>query len=497
VTRFATRYSTLLWIVAGVALALMLRAPWFHAGLNRDEGGVALVARGWTHAGPYAYGAVFLDRPPLLVALYRLAGDPGGIRALGAVAASLLVVTSTLLAVRIAGRSAAPWAAGITAVLASSFALKSVFTPAELLAAVPASASVLMLVVALERQSRRLWLFAGAGLLAALALLIKQSFADALAAGAVAVLAGKFAGVSWRETFRRAGAYAAGVGVVVVALVAWAALAHRTLGSVYYAMFGFRLAAVHALAGGASLHISRLSSPALDSGILAALLIALVGIARLRGRPVVRVVLATWTLVALVGVLAGGSYWPHYLIALVSVTAAGAAAALVRHRWIAATGVVAMTIAAATVAFPVAIHHSADTYDESAVAVGDYINDRSEPGDTAYVLYAKADILYYSGLPAAFPYNWSLMMRSAPHAEAKLRQDLASPSRPTWLVQWQHTRAFGLDKSGLTERLVTQHYRRVTTLCGHPLFLARGAHARAAPVELNSCGVPSAPQNVS
>ncbi|MEA2437779.1 MAG: hypothetical protein QOF65_2335, partial [Thermoleophilaceae bacterium] len=192
-------------------VTLLLRAPWFDAALGRDEGGVAMVARNWHGGGPFAYGSLFLDRPPLLVALYRLAGDGQvGIRVLGAVAAGLLVVTSTLLAVRIAGRLAAPWAAGISAVLASSFALRSIFTPAELLAAVPSSASVLLLVIALERAPRRLWLFAGAGVLGAAALLVKQSFGDALAAGVVALVAAKLLGLSWRETGRRAGAYFGG-----------------------------------------------------------------------------------------------------------------------------------------------------------------------------------------------------------------------------------------------------------------------------------------------
>jgi 4-amino-4-deoxy-L-arabinose transferase-like glycosyltransferase len=496
-TAFARRHSTAIWIAAGVVLTLILRAPWFSAALGRDEGGVAMVAQGWTHAGPYAYGAVFLDRPPLLVALYRLAGDAEGIRVLGAVAAALLVATSTLLAVRIAGKAAAPWAAGIAAVLASSFALKSVFTPAELLAAVPCSASILLLVTALERHSRRLWLFAAAGALAALALLVKQSFADGLAAGAVAVLAGKLAGVSWRESLRRAAAYLAGVALVAVALVAWAALNHRSAGSIYYAMFGFRIDAASGLASDFGMRVTRLGLPALASGLAVALGVAIVGIARLRDQPVVRAVLATWFLVALVGVLLGGSYWPHYLIALASVTAVGVAAALVRHRWIATAGVAAMLVAAAVVAAPVALHGSAASIDRSAVTVGDYIRDRAEPGETAYVLYAKVNILYYAGLRPAFPYNWSLMMRSAPHAEAKLRRDLASPHRPTWLVKWQRTDAFGLDHSGLTKRIVARNYRRVTTLCGHSLYLARGARARAAPVDVQSCDAPSATPFVS
>ncbi|MEA2459135.1 MAG: hypothetical protein QOC95_2107, partial [Thermoleophilaceae bacterium] len=157
---------------------MVLRAPWFHAALGLDEGGVAMIARSWHTGGPFAYGSYFLDRPPLLVGLYAIFGSvgPGGIRVLGALAAASLVTLTTLLAVRLGGRAAAPWAAGIAAVMASSSELTSVFTPAELLAAVPSCASILLLVIALERDRRRLWLLAGAGLLAASALLVKQSF---------------------------------------------------------------------------------------------------------------------------------------------------------------------------------------------------------------------------------------------------------------------------------------------------------------------------------
>jgi 4-amino-4-deoxy-L-arabinose transferase-like glycosyltransferase len=155
VGQFVRRHQVALWIVAGIALAVALRVPWLDAPLNRDEGGDALIAQNWSHGGPFAYGHVFLDRPPLLLALYRLAGDAGGIRILGAIAAALLVVTTTLLAVRLAGRRAAPYAAIICALLVSSFALRAVLTPAELLAAVPASAAVLLVVIAFEDHRSR------------------------------------------------------------------------------------------------------------------------------------------------------------------------------------------------------------------------------------------------------------------------------------------------------------------------------------------------------
>jgi hypothetical protein len=477
------RHRVAVSIALGGVLALLLRAPWADAALGRDEGGVAMVARAWHGGGPFAYGSLFLDRPPLLVALYRLAGDgQAGIRALGVVAAVLLVVTSTLLAVRIGGRRAAPWAAGISAVLASSFAIKTVFTPAELLAVVPSSASVLLLLIALERAPRRLWVFAGAGALAATALLVKQSFGDALVAGAVALVAGKLFGLSWRETARRAGAYGAGVAALVAALVAWAALSHISAHSVWYAMFGFRLDSIDALVKhGLESRLSTLGSPLLTSGLALALLCAVVGIARLRDRPVVRLTLAAWIAAAACGILLGGSYWPHYLIELVPGAAAGAALTFRRYRLVGA-------IAAAVIALPTVIHaadvgrsDSADSFQQDARTIGDYIHDRSLPGATAYVMYAKVNTLYYAGLPVPYPYNWSLMARAVPGAQERLRSLLSSPARPTWIVRPEGPRAFGLDGSGMTKRLLTAHYRSIGRVCGTRILLARGARVLPVP----------------
>jgi hypothetical protein len=477
------RQRTALWVVAGGAAALVLRAPWSDAALGRDEGGVAMVAHAWHGGGPFAYGGLFLDRPPLLVALYRLAGESqAGIRVLGAVAAVLLVVTSTLLAVRIAGRGAAPWAAGVSAVLASTYALRSVFTPAELLATVPSSTSVLVLLVALERSSRRLWLFAGAGALAATALLVKQSFGDALVAGAVALVAGKLLGLSWRETGRRAGAYLAGVAAVLAGLVVWAVASHTSAHAVWYAMFGFRLDSVSVLVEhGLESRLSSLGSPLLDSGLAVALVLAVAGIAVLRGRALVRATLLAWMAAGVGGILLGGSYWPHYLIALVPIAAAGAAATLDRYPFAGALALAAIALPTVINAAEVAKSDSADAYQRPALTIGDYIEDRSLPGQTAYAMYARVNTLYYARLRDPYPYNWSLMVRAVPGAEPRLRSLLASPARPTWIVRAEGPRAFGLDRGGATRRLLALHYKPVASVCGSEVLLARGARVRHPP----------------
>src|SRR5690242_17751200 len=60
--------------VAGVvALVVVLRASYLVGPLYADEAGYLLVAQGARAGGPNLYGHYFVDRPPLLVGIYRLA----------------------------------------------------------------------------------------------------------------------------------------------------------------------------------------------------------------------------------------------------------------------------------------------------------------------------------------------------------------------------------------------------------------------------------------
>ncbi|MBX5469426.1 MAG: hypothetical protein IRZ21_05955 [Thermoleophilaceae bacterium] len=481
------------WALLGVALTFALRAGWLDAPLSRDEGGDTFIAQSWHHSGPFAYGSYFLDRPPLLLLLYRVAADAGGvtgIRVLGAIAAVTLVAVSTVLAARAAGPRAAPVTALVAALLASSLALWSVYTPAELLAAVPAAASVLLVVVAVERGDRGRLAWAGAGLLAAVALLVKQSFGDALAAGAVALLVCALGrGVTLREAAARAGAYLTGLAVAALALFAWMWLAGVSAHSMYYALIGFRLDAAAVLARGGDFHrLSRLGRPLLESGLAVGLPLAAAGIALVRTRPAVRAALVAWLLAGVVGIALGGSYWPHYLIQLAAVTAVGAGALFQRGRRLpAATALVLVAVPPVVTTIGPIVRDSGDRFQARAVTVGHYVRARALPGQSDYVLYARADVLYYSGLPDPYPYNWSLMVRAIPHAQPRLNALLASRRRPTWIVKWTSARSLGIDRRGTTARLLAAHYRQVATVCGHAILLARGARARPAPRHLGIC----------
>jgi hypothetical protein len=110
------------------------------------------------------------------------------------------------------------------------------------------------------------------------------------------------------------------------------------------------------------------------------------------------------------------------------------------------------------------------------------------------MMYSKPNALYYAGLRVPFPYNWSLMVRAVPGARDLLRRTLASAGRPTWIVRENGAKAYALDPSGATRRLLDEHYRRVATVCGTALLLSRTARALPAPGGPLACSRRDAPE---
>src|SRR3954451_8807727 len=292
-------------LAGAVGLALALRAPFFGTPLGIDEGGYATVARAWSGAAhPFLYGHFWVDRPPLLLLIFRLAvtGGAGGVRLAGAVAAAAVVGATFLLAREVGGRRAAVPAAVVAGVLLGSADLEAVYTPGELLAAVPATASVTALVLAHRRGSVRPVVLAGT--LAVAAVLIKQSAIDAGVAGVV------FVGAAALRPGRRwwPAAYAAGAGLALAALGLYLAVTGTGVGALAYAMVGFRIDALGALAGKSSSFIGRIDSllgPLLASGLVIALPLAVAGVAGLRRDRSFALLFGAWLAAGVAGVLAG------------------------------------------------------------------------------------------------------------------------------------------------------------------------------------------------
>jgi hypothetical protein len=482
------------WILGGcLVLLLVLRAPYLTAPLGRDEAGLTYVAGHWSAGhGTFLYGAYWLDRPPLLVGLFKVAevGGDHGVRALGALAAAALVVAITLLARAVAGPRAG-WIAGLLAAfLAGSVSLGAVYTPGELLAAVPSTLSVLCLVHA--HRSRQARFVVAAGALAVGAALIKQSFLDAGAAGVAFVAVS--AAVDRDVRLRWPLAYVAGAAIPLAVLLVWLAAAGLTIGSFVYTLFGFRLDLLDTLAAtNLPLHVrlARLQDPAWASGLVLALGGALLGLWHLRRDRVLVVTFCAWLAAATVGVLGGGSYFMHYLIELVPISCVAAATVLAGARApIRLVALVVFAVVALNGAYDGLVGAAHHTPHRREFAIGHFIRDRAQPGDTAYVMYARANIVYYTGLRQPYPYLWTMMVRVRPGGRAQLQRLLASNERPTWLVPWQKAGRWKLDPGGITKRLLRRHYRRTATVCGYPILLRRD---RPAPRRVTVGACPSTP----
>jgi 4-amino-4-deoxy-L-arabinose transferase-like glycosyltransferase len=479
------------WVAAAVGIVVALRAPFAALPLGVDEGGLAYVASRWEAGTGWLYGPHWVDRPPLLLALFRLAasGAELGVRALGGVAAVTVVVVTAETARALAGDRAARVAAIVAAALAGSVALSAAYAPAELLAAAPSVTALLCLVQA-HRTGRDRWLIVS-GALAGLALLVKQSSLDAAVAGAVLVLVSS-RGRGGRT--RRALAFLVGVAGPLSLAASWQALAGHPAGALPYALFGFRL---DAFAGLAAMdhpldeRLSRLVDAALGSALIVVLPVAVAGVVALRRDPALAWTAGAWLVAGVVAMLAGGSYWPHYLIQLAptaSVLAGVALAAAPAGLRFAVPAAVLATVVAVNAAEVARVRERPPRQLDLAAAT--FVRDHARAGDTQYVLYARANVLYYVDLPMPYPYAWSLMLRTIPGAVDRLHRLLATERRPTWILQWQAFGAHGLDPRGRTRALVAHHYRRVApSFCGRPVHVwlradderAVRAHPRVCP----------------
>ena len=456
-------------LVVGIAVVTgALRLPLVARPLSSDEGGFLMVAAQW-HPGTSLYGDYWVDRPPLLITLFRLADLAGGavpLRLLGIVA----VVATVMLASRL-GRIAVPagrWAPVLCAATAAVFVSTPLFDPVlvngELLA-VPFVVGGLASVLIAARSGPSAsgwWLVAGAAATAGAA--VKQSMLEVFVAAAAAQLLlalrsrrvvrpGVPSRTSWRaESFVVAGppagvrvaaegavAFVAGSGVTAIALLLWARLHGTTATGLWDAVVTFRGQASAVLASSASSATSERASLLLVSLVVsgAPALAALAAVPCRDHRrpptvvgPVAAAVLA-WELFA---VAAGGSYWLHYLVGtipgLVLCAAVVATRSPARARWAGVVLTYAAVVAAAASAtvLPGLVGPTPET------AVEDYLADHARPGDTGVVAFGAPELLEASGLPSPYPQLWSLPVRASDPELVHFTRVLAGPERPTWVV---------------------------------------------------------------
>ena len=105
-----------------------------------------------------------------------------------------------------------------------------------------------------------------------------------------------------------------------------------------------------------------------------------------------------------------------------------------------------------------------------ALEVARYVRTHAAPGDTQWVMYARANIGFYTGLPSPYPYAWSLMVRAVPGASQRLIALLESQRRPTWVIGWQRPNSWHLDPDGAVADALARHYRLAARVSGRAIY---------------------------
>jgi hypothetical protein len=480
--RAALPLAVLLGVVAASVAA---RLPLLTAPLSSDEGGFLMVAAQW-HAGSSLYGDYWVDRPPLLVGLFSLADLGGGAVALRLLGTGAVVVAAGLAAAL--GAALAPgrrWAPVLTGATAAVFLSSPLFgadeVDGELLAVPLVLLGILGLVRADGSGSRRArvgwWAVAGAAGTAALA--VKQSMAEVVVA-----LAAVVAWSVWIRRPRRAGAavltVAASAAVTAGALVWWASSHGTSPAGLWDAVVTFRGQASEVIArwapAGPEHRAPHLLVAFLLSGAAWLLLPAFLPHRRrarreaggVDGAPggapgtmdprVLAAAVLGWELLA---VVAGGSYWLHYLVGTVPGLVLAVAAAL-RHqpsraRWT-LTGLGYATVAVGVALAVVLVRSGPPTSDTRVEA---WLGTHARPGDTGVVAFGHPSLLRAAGLESPYPELWSLPVRVRDPRLATLTGVLAGPDAPTWLVvAGEGIATWGVD-ADRAQAVVDARYREV------------------------------------
>ena len=473
------------WTVAvAAAAAFLLRLPGLTRPVRADEAGFELVARAWDPMPESLYGAYFVDRPPLLIALFKASDAIGGplfIRLVGAIACAALTLAAAWVARLVADQHAARWTAVAMAALSTNVLIDAVAVKGELLALPVLMTGLGLALVAVRDRSWRAALLAG--LLAGLALGFKQNLVGGIVFAAVLYLGSWRAGRLTRgELLRLAGAGAAGAAVPLLATMAWALAAGVHLHTLWYAVYGFRLDA------GRVLGESTDSAPTVRAGLLvlaavgAGMLLIIGGfVVHIRAEwahdPPLVAAVAALLAVDLAGLALGGSFWRDYLFPLLPGTAL--CAALLAQR-ASRRGRAMRTVTAAAAASTLlclagwaALNAGGlQEYDEHDTGVA--LREVAEPGDTLVVYGGRADLQLESGLRSPYPYLWSLPMRTLDRDLAELDALVTGADPPTWVVEWVRFEHWDAREGGHLARLVEDRYLRIGSACGdRPIWLLK------------------------
>lgn len=449
-------------ILAAVVVAAAAWLPFLNRPLSPDEAGFLHLAQHW-RPGRSLYGDYWVDRPPLLLWLFDLAGHLGplhplatgltapGVKLLGAAATGISVafagVLSHLLAPRRRGVLPLVLLAAVGLLVDPLLGMPE--ASGEVLALPFVLGGVASLVAAhrLRWGPRAALLTLASGAAAVGAALVKQNVVDVVVMALVLLPTLSRTGA---HVGRRASAFAAGGLVSGVAVLASAATRGTTPAALWEAVVVFRGHAAAVIGASASSATSdrahTLALAALGSGIVPLLVLSMA--AAWRGRhlnqpagPTHRasaglvwaaLAVSTWEAFS---VMAGGSYWLHYLTGLIPGAVLLLALGLRLPRRTVRRTLTAATVLVAVVGSAAWTQHTLTSPTVSDDArVETYVRSHAAPGDGIVAAFGDARIVEGSGLTSPYPQLWSLPVRVRDPQLKDLTRVLTGTTAPRWVV---------------------------------------------------------------
>jgi hypothetical protein len=466
-----------------VAASVLLQLPFLRIELNNDEGGFLFVAGQWGLDNTELYGNQWVDRPPLLLLLFKVLAWLGGSVTVVRVAALVFTAITVMAGFRaghlINARRGAVVGALVAAGLTASYSIEGYQLTGEKVGGTLVLVSCALTLEAwrgARSASTSQWLALAAGFTAACAFLVKQNFIDAGLFAAVLLL------LHAKQAWRLLVAGAVGLIVPIGLTGVWAASSWGPgFGNLWEAIVVFRGDASDVLAVSGLSATERRADELLmfsfSTGIFLVILCFLVEAWQLRGEWRLGTAIAAMLAYGVAAVWIGGSYWPHYLLALIPplVLAAAFASCASRPRldarWVA--GVVALC-GLSSLAGGMVKAVEGDTPREGITTTGDWLAEAAEPGDTVFVAYGAANLIHRSDLDAPYPYSWSLPIRVRDPELTRLTALVESPEAPTWIIEAGDFDWWGLDTPEF-HRLRETRYTLVDEVCGHGVYLRNDA----------------------